>query len=160
MASTSTNKQPMLIDRVLHVVVDLKGATVNSGSGIEVGGTNTAAPLIDATSNDGAIIEDIYSYSRGTDYTINLYISSASDYLRPQQGIYIGSFKSGAVAGARAEYTDMPRILAPVPRIGDDPTFRALYIPKGKAVWAAVVQQSANDPATDAPLIGAQGGFY
>lgn len=160
MASTSTNKQPMLIDRVLHVVVDLKGATVNSGSGIEVGGTNTAAPLIDATSNDGAIIEDIYSYSRGTDYTINLYISSASDYLRPQQGIYIGSFKSGSTAGARAEYTDMPRILAPVPRIGSEPTFRALYIPKGKAVWAAVVQQSANDPATDAPLIGAQGGFY
>jgi hypothetical protein len=160
MASTSTNKQPMLIDRVLHVVVDLKGATVNSGSGIEVGGTNTAAPLIDATSNDGAIIEDIYSYSRGVDYTINLYISSASDYLRPQQGIYIGSFKCGAVAGDRSEYTDMPRILAPVPRIGTESSFRALYIPKGRAVWAAVVQQTANDAATDAPLIGAQGGFY
>ena len=54
----------------------------------------------------------------------------------------------------------MPRILAPVPRIGDESSFRALYVPKGKAVWAAVVQQSANDPATDAPLIGAQGGFY
>lgn len=160
MASTSTNKQPMLIGRVLHTVVDLAGSTVNPGSGIEVGGTNTASPLIDATTGDGAIIEDIYSYSRGTDYTINLYISSASDYLRPQQGIYIGSFTCGAVAGARAEYTDMPRILAPVPRIGTDPSFRALYVPKGKAVWAAVVQLSSNDPATDAPLIGAQGGLY
>ena len=160
MASTSTNKQPMLIDRVLHAVVDLAGATVQNASGVEVGGTNTAAPLVDCTSNDGAIIEDIYAFSRGTDYAINLYISSASDYLRPQQGIYIGSFKSGAVAAAKVEYTDMPRILAPVPRVGSSPNFRALYIPKGKAVWAAVVQASANDTAQNAPIIGAQGGFY
>ncbi|MEK9639422.1 MAG: hypothetical protein VW299_01620 [Alphaproteobacteria bacterium] len=160
MASTSTNKQPMLIDRVLHTVVDLAGATVQPGAGVEVGGTNTAAPLVDCTSNDGAIIEDIYAYNRGTDYAINLYISSASDYLRPQQGIFIGTFQSGTIAGQRAEYTDLPRILAPVPRIGDEPTFRALYIPKGRAVWAAVVQTSATDTAQNAPIIGAQGGFY
>lgn len=160
MASTSTNKQPMLIDRVLHSVVDLATASVQPGAGIEVGGTNTAAPLIDCTTNDGAIVEDIYTYSRGTDYKVNLYISSASDYLRPQQGLFIGTFNCGAVAGARAEFTDLPKILAPVPRIGTDPTFGALYIPKGRAVWAAVVQLSANDTATDAPIIGAQGGFY
>ena len=60
MASTCTNKQAMLIDRVLHAVVALAGATVQPGAGIEVGGTNTAAPLIDCTSNDGAIVVDIY----------------------------------------------------------------------------------------------------
>ena len=160
MASTSTNKQPMLIDRVLHAVVDLAGATVQPGAGVEVGGTNTAAPFVDCTSNDGAIIEDIYCYSRGTDYKINLYISSASDYLRPQQGIYVGSFNSGAVEGQKAEYTDMPKILAPVPRVGSEPNFRSLYIPKGRALWVAVVQTAANDTAQNAPIVGAQGGLY
>jgi hypothetical protein len=38
--------------------------------------------------------------------------------------------------------------------------FQALYIPKGKALWAAVKKQSANDTATEAPLLGAHGGFY
>ena len=160
MASTSTNKQPLLIDRVLHTIVDLAGSTVNQGSGIEVGGTNTAAPLVDCTTNDGCIIEDIYCYSRGVDYTINLYASSVSDYLRPQQGIFIGSFSCGTTAAGRTSYQDMPNILAPVPRIGTDPMFKALYIPKGKALWAAVVALSPNDTASDAPIIGAQGGFY
>ena len=30
MASTSTNKQPLLVDRVLHEIVDLAGATVET----------------------------------------------------------------------------------------------------------------------------------
>ena len=160
MASTATNKQPLLIDRVLHAVKDLAGATVTSDSGVTIGGSNTAELLVDCTANDGAIIEDIYTYSRGVDYSVNLYISSAPDYLRPQQGIFIGSFKCGATDMQRQEFTDMPKILAPMPRVGTESQFKALYIPKGIALWAAIQQQDANDTTQQAPIIGAQGGFY
>ena len=163
MASTSTNKQPMLIDRVLHVVQDLKNRTVSSTAGIEIGGTNDAILLIDGTTSDGCIVEEIYSYSRGTDYVINLYISSASDYLRPTQGIYIGTFNCTDVALSKATWDGAPKILAPVPGANTSvglQQFQALYLPKGKALWAAVVQDDPTDVADNAPLIGAQGGWY
>ena len=63
MAATSTNKQPLLVDRVLHYVVNLD-TSINDG--MDIVGTNTATLLIDGTTSDGAIIEDIYTIARGT----------------------------------------------------------------------------------------------
>jgi hypothetical protein len=142
MAATSTNKQPLLVDRVLHSVIDL----------------NSAVLVVDATNSDGCIIESIYSISRSTStYTINLYLSSSSDYLRPNEGIFIGSFKSATTKGSVTTWDEMPKILAPMPQTGTEQQFRALYIPKGKTLWAA---REATTAATDGPILGAQGGWY
>ena len=155
MAATSTNKQPLLVDRVMHSVIDLNTAAVAS---INVAGTNTALLLVDGSQSDGCIIEDIYAISRGTvESTINLYMSSAFDYLRPNEGIFIGSFKSATTAGSVTRWTEMPKILAPMPQTGTEQQFRALYLPKGKSVWAA--RQDTNT-VNDGPLLGAQGGWY
>jgi hypothetical protein len=161
MAATSTNKQPLLVDHVLHQVVDLQGSTVVSSSGVDLKGTNNATLVIDATNSDGCIIEDIYAISRVEKYTIKLYLSTANDYLRPQQAIYIGQFESTSTTpGAVAKYTDMPNILAPMPHAGTEPQFKALYIPRGKTLWAAVEALDADDQALNAPLFGVQGGWY
>jgi len=162
MASTSTNKQPLLVDRVLHEVVDLQGATIASGSGIEVAGTNNASLVVDCTTNDGAIIEEVYSIARTitTGYQINLYLSSASDYLRTQQSIYIHKFTGSTTVGTKTTVTDLPSIIAPLPQTGNASQLKALYIPAGKALWAAVVAQSGTDQAQNAPFIGVQGGYY
>ena len=74
MATTATNKQPLLVDHVLHEVVDLAGATVGLNAGIAINGGNSAALIVDSTSADGCIIEDIYSVSRGEVYTIKLFM--------------------------------------------------------------------------------------
>ena len=155
MAATSTNKQPLLVDRVLHYVLNLDTAAV---AGIDVGGTNTALLLVDGTTSDGAIIEDIYSISRGLkEETINLYLSTSSDYLRPLEGILLGTFKSATTPGVVTRWEEMPRVLAPMPHTGDDGQFRALYIPKGRALWAA---RQSSTVVTDGPLVGCQGGWY
>ncbi len=155
MAATSTNKQPLLVDRVLHYVVDLNTAAV---AAINVQGTNTAELILDGTQQDGAIIEDIYAIARGTTaYTINLYLSSAPDYLRPNEGVFIGQFNSATTAGQVTRWDEMPKILAPMPQVGTEQQFRALYIPKGKALWAA---REDNNSVTDGPLLGCQGGWY
>ena len=76
MAATSTNKQPLLVDHVLHYVVNLD-TSINDG--MDIVGTNTAALIIDGTNSDGAIVEDIYTIARGTTgYKVNLYISNCS----------------------------------------------------------------------------------
>jgi hypothetical protein len=155
MAATSTNKQPLLVDRVLHYVLNLDTA-INST--IDIVGTNTAVPVINAVTSDGAIVEDIYSFSRGSAAeTINLYLSDAADYLRPNEGILVGQFTSSASAGTVTRWTDMPFTLAPVPHVGNEARNRALYIPKGKALWAA---RESTAILTNGPLLGCQGGWY
>ena len=155
MASTSTNKQPLLIDRVMHNVVNLDNAAVGA---IDVIGTNTAELIVDATQSDGCIVEDIYLVSRSSaSHKVNLYLSTASDYLRPGEGMYIGSITSSTTAGEVVSLDSLPKILAPMPQTGSEAQFRALYIPKGKALWAGREDIAA---VNDAPLIGAQGGWY
>tara|TARA_R110002049_G_scaffold97510_4_gene237649 strand:- start:183 stop:650 length:468 start_codon:yes stop_codon:yes gene_type:complete len=155
MAATSTNKQPLLVDNVLHYALSLDTAT---NDGLDIAGTNTAVLLVDGTSSDGAIIEDIYTISRGTTgYKVNLYLSSANDYLRPNQAVIIGGFTSGTTAGDIVRWEEMPKSLAPVPQVGTESFNRALYIPKGKTLWAA---RNSTANVTDAPIVACQGGWY
>ena len=155
MAATSTNKQPLLVDNKLHYAVNLDTATNN---GLDIAGTNTAVLLVDATSSDGAIVEDIYTISRGSvGYKINLYMSSANDYLRPNQALLIGTFTSATTVETVARWEQMPKSLAPVPQVGDESFNRALYIPKGKTLWAA---RNSTANVTDAPILACQGGWF
>ena len=160
MAATSTNKQPLLVDRVLHEVQPLAFRTVANDAGTTIG---------DCTQGDGAIVEDIYIISRGAEYTINIYLSTANDYLRPNQGVFISSVISGTTEGSFTHLIQMPYILAPVPQAGDilattgsavPLQFRAIYVPRGKALWAAAQKVDANDDGAFAPIIGVQGGYY
>ena len=162
MASTSTNKQPLLVDRVLHVVKNLATA---SNNGITIQGANTAELLVNSTSYDGAIIEDVYlinndvftSSPGDNTYKVNLYLSTGQDYLRPSEGEFIGQVVTDDSAIAAVTRMVLPRTLTPVPNVGTDPYNHALYIPKGYALWAAV--EAATDQAK-APSIGVQGGWY
>ena len=155
MAATSTNKQPLLIDHVLHYVVNLDTST---NDGMDIVGTNTATLIIDGTSSDGAIVEDIYTISRGTTgYKVNLYISSARDYLRPNESVFVGSITAATTKGNVVRWEEMPKTLAPAPQVGTEAYNRAFYLPKGYALWAA---RESTSNVTDGPLLGCQGGWY
>ena len=155
MASTSTNKQPLLVDRLLHYVVNLD-TSINDG--MDIVGTNTATLLIDGTTADGALIEDIYVISRGTtEYKVNLYISGARDYLRPNEAVFIGTLNSATTKGDVVHWEEMPRSLSPVPQVGTVAYNKALYLPKGSALWVA---RESTSNVTDGPLLGCQGGWY
>jgi len=155
MATTASNKQPLLVDHVLHEAYNLDSAITST---LDIAGTNTAQLVINAVDTDGAILEYVYSIARSTSaHTINLYLSTAVDYLRPTEGILVGQLTSGTSVGAVTTWTNMPGVLAPTAHVGADATLKALYVPKGKALWAA--RQSANT-VTDGPILGVQGGWY
>ena len=66
MASTSTNKQPLLVDRPLSVLVDTSGALVGTfppGTAIDPQ-TAAGVMLVDCTKNDGAVIEYAYTLAQ------------------------------------------------------------------------------------------------
>ena len=157
MATTSTNKQPLLVDRLLHYVVDTTKA-INGKDNIRPSSSNSAILLVDATTSDGAILEDVYAIGIGAgDGRINLYVSPARDYLRLNEGMYVGSVDNPS-KGEVKHWDDMPRTLTPVPQQGNNPYNQAFYLPKGLALWAA--RESDNDSLTDAPILGCQGGWY
>ena len=172
MASTSTNKQPLLVDRPLHEVYRLRDRTILTE---EVTGQNFAQLLIDCTTNDGAILEDVYVLSRGPvldeagaetadPYQINLYLSTDNDLLR-DTGVFVGSVLANATAGNWAHMT-LPYILAPVPQVANanvDNKLRGFYIPRGKTLWAARqvgATGSLQDNPINAPYIGVHGGYF
>jgi len=155
MAATSTNKQPLLVDRVLHYVVNLD-KSINDG--MDIVGTNTAVLLIDGTTSDGAIVEDIYAISRSTtDYKVNLYMSPARDYLRPNEAVFVGTITSATTIGDVVRWGEMPKTLVPTPQVGTESFNRAFYLPKGSALWGA---RESTENVSDGPLLGCQGGWY
>ncbi|MAR09540.1 MAG: hypothetical protein CL681_06160 [Blastopirellula sp.] len=170
MASTSTNKQPLLVDRVFHEVYSMNDATILQ---IDVSGTNFAQLVLNCTTNDGAIIEDIYTISRGEvngggSYQINLYLSNDTDFLRPASqtgnavtgGVYVGSIVASDQVGTWVHSTNMPYSMAPVPQVGSEEKFKAFYVPKGRTLWAARQTGNLTDNVSNAPLLGVQGGFF
>ena len=165
MASTSTNKQPLLVDRVLHVAADMNPhkVTKNLTTPGSVTGANTAIKLVDSIAADGCVIEGMYTISRGAAYFINLYLSTSGDYLRPEQAIFIGSTQAQDTAYDRTDVEIWPKVLAPVAHTGSETQLRALYIPKGYALWAGIELDEGIDinvSLTDAPILGMQGGWY
>ena len=174
MASTSTNKQPLLIDRVFNEAVQTDGlvsgnSNTVTGSSIvyDISGSNSATVLVNCLTNDGGIVEDMYAISRGAVKKALFYLSSASDYLRAEQAVYIGSITTTATVGDYANVGALPRILAPVPQQGNTTGLidssplknQALYIPTGKALWVTI-WGIAGQNNTNCPIVGAQGGFY
>ena len=161
MATTATNKQPLLIDRVFHNAVEGNTLTSGSSDSLDILGTNASTILVDCISNDGGIVEDLYAISRTgstTAYTVLFYLSTSVDYLRPGEGVYIGSIETETTSGTKTKAV-LPNILAPVPRVGSEGQLQALYVPKGKALWCTLQLSGPNNTA-DTPIIGAQGGFY
>lgn len=160
MATTSTNKQPLLVDRVFHEVVstiDAYNEGADADGNIGKIGNNSAALLLNCIVTDGAIVETLYTIARNsTPYTINVYISSNNDYLRPSEAFFIGSVTSATKAGDVTEMT-LPKCLTPVPQVGADGKNTALYLPANKALWVA---REGNATVQGSPLVGAQGGYF
>ena len=71
--------------------------------------------------------------------------------------MFIGQLTSASTVGAVTSLETLPKILAPMPQTGTEQQFRALYIPKGRALWAGREDVAA---VNDGPLLGVQGGWY
>ena len=166
MASTATNKQPLLVDRPFHFGAIVNGSSGSTSPDLGAAGV-TGILLLDCTNNDGGLVEDAYSISRGTSHTINLYLSNYADLLRPpntQQNIltrYIGKI-DGAAQQDTVSHFEAPFVLAPTPTVANannDNQLRALYVPKGSALWATIRRDTVTE-ITTGPIVGVQGGYY
>jgi hypothetical protein len=189
MAASSTNKQPLLIDRPLHVIARLDQTSQPAGS-IDPGTGTNGVLLVDATgSSDGALVECLYLIQRktGNEAIVNLFLSNSNQVLGTTttggqaQAWFVNTCKHEAAtpAGYFIEFT-LPFLLAPIPHAGASeavPISRSA-LPIGMTPTAGVIQPPRYRgmriprgmalwaavfqpaPDPDAPNIAVQGGWY
>lgn len=179
MASSSTNKSPLLIDRPLHsfaTVGDVAALTTSTNF-------NTPAAagcrlLVDCSSNDGAIVDSIsviITESSTTTSTVLAFVSVAStaSQILASNTVLVASVQipGGNTAGQRVNMT-LPPLLAPVPNLASpaatvaaypsetDKKTTGLFIPSGALLYVGVNSVLTAPSAATRVHVLAQGGFY
>jgi hypothetical protein len=179
MASSSTNKMPLLVDRPL-----LSWATVGA-TGALVSATNFNTPLgagltalVDCSSNDGAIVDSlsvIITESNTTQTTVLAFMSVATTAATITQNntALVGQavIPGGNTAGQRVNIPLLP-ISIPVPNLASpaatmatyptetDKKNTGLYVPSGALLYAGVSSGISAPSSTTRVHVVAQGGFF
>ena len=165
MSSTSSNKQPLLVDRPFFNAVTIG----------EVGGLldplnyNSPDPaglvyLADG-GTDGTLIESvtIASTQVGTDEVdVLLFMSTVSNPLMVNaiNTHYIASETIVSTTCGETTSITLPPALVPVPSAGCEPKNTALYIPKNWTLFVGLQEALCSPSYTARVTIYAQGGHY
>ena len=156
MASTSTNKQPLLIDRPISRGRLITGQTV---SNIRTPGIGVTL-LVSCLDNDGAIIDSARIISASSDVgEVVLYLSTAGNSTNVTNGNAwpVGYINIAApVSPGTAVELDLPELMTPVPAVGTEPKNRGILIEKGQILVAAKI----GTPWASGHYLALQGGFY
>lgn len=173
MASTSTNKQPLLVDRPLHEFVTL-GATaaLSTSSNLSTLVTGGCFALVDCADNDGAVIDSIsiIATEAGTTAASVLIMlsTSASSYAitSANTAVVANAAITSAAAGDRTNIS-LPPLVIPVPNLGamaspgeTDRKNTGIYVPAGLILYVGLSEPlTAPTPATTVNVF-AQGGYF
>ena len=184
MASTSTNKQPMMVDRPF-----LRGAKFTSATTTVDASNPNFTDLIqlvrvgDLPSEDAALVEDVFIVSNESyQDDAGMYTAAFGIYVyAPNQAapstsapLMLGKFEvglSGATEGL-LQRIELPSTNAPVPQVGDTNLARSvqigkmegLYLEKGYILCVGYLGEGPNAVSGSLSASGvtwmAQGGFY
>ena len=185
MASTSTNKQPLMVDRPFF-----RGAKINNGSTVIADASNPDfGDLIqlvrvgDLPSEDGALVEDICVVSaegypnesgvRSAAFGVYVY---APNQAAPStsSALLVSKFEVGLSGDTEGliQRIELPATVAPTPQTGDTNIVRPIELGKSEAMYLEkgyilCIGYLGNGPApvsgglsASGVTIFAQGGFY
>ncbi|WP_338442358.1 hypothetical protein VZG28_05135 [Synechococcus elongatus IITB4] len=155
MSSTSTNKQPLMIDRPFargrlitsQVVADFR----TPGTGVTV--------LLDCTENDGAIVDTAFVFGASTNTgEVALYLTTAGNVINISNSnswpVAYLNIPSAVVGGHY--FLDLPELLTPIPRVGSGAKNRGILVEKGEILVGAKI----GAPWNSGHFLGVQGGFF
>ena len=185
MASTSTNKQPLMVDRPF-----LRGAKVNNGTTVIADASNPDfGDLIqlvrvgDIPSEDGALFEDIFVVSaegypnnggvRTAAFGVYVYAPNQSAP-STSSALLLGKFQVGLSGDTEGliQRIELPATVAPTPKTGDTTLvypiergkMEALYLEKGYILCIGYLGDGpsaiSGGLSASGVSIMAQGGFY
>ena len=173
MATSSSNKMPLLVDRPLHSFATI-GGTAGLTSATDY---NTPAPagfvvLVDCSGNDGAVVDSLSIVALEASTTarnVLVFLSTASTAtsITTANSAYVAGATIGSTARGERTNIPLPPLSVPVPNLGADASITetdkkntGLYVPSSALLYVGVDQAIAAPSANTRVHVFAQGGFF
>jgi len=165
MASTSTNKQPALVDRPHFSAVTLGPV----GGLLDPLNYNSPDPaglfVLSDGGTDGTLIESVTLASTqvNTDeYDALLFMSTVNNPLmiNAQNTFYIASETIKSEVCGETVQIPLPPVMVPVPSAGCEPKNTGIYIPKNWTLFCGLSQALCSPSHNCRVIVYAQGGYY
>jgi hypothetical protein len=179
MATSSSNKMPLLVDRPLHAWASIGGtaaltsatnANTPSGAGLQL--------LVDCSGNDGAVVDSasvVITEANTTTSRVLLFLSVASNTASVSATntalVASVSIPGSSTLGQRVNVA-LPPLSIPVPNLASpaatmatyptetDKKNTGLYVPSGALLYAGVDAVLSAPSSSTRVLVFAQGGFF
>ena len=173
MSSSSTNKQPLLVDRPLHTFAILGASPCLTDpanfSSLVAGGLS---PLVDCSGNDGGVVDSlsiIANQAGTTAVSVLFYVSSSPTVFgitEANAALVASAAVQSSAAGERTN-VPLPPLSIPVPNLGGQSSVTevskkntGLYVPAGIVLYVGISAAIlAPTPLTKINVF-AQGGLF
>lgn len=179
MASSATNKQPLLVDRPLHETATIGDiAALTNASNFNTPSPSGCVLLVDCSANEGAVLDSlsVLITQNGTaEVAVLAFLSGSSTAsgINALNTHFIAgiAIPSGNTAGQRLHVT-LPPLTVPVPPLASpaatmatypteiDKKNTGLYIPSGKCLYVGVATVISTPSSATRVIAAAQGGYY
>lgn len=179
MASSSSNKQPLLIDRPLHSFATIGGtAALTSATNFNTPSAAGCTLIVDCSGNDGAVVDSIsvvITEASTTTSTVLAFLSTAGTAasVTATNTVCVASvaIPGGSTAGQRVNMS-LPPLCVPVPNLASpaatmtsyptetDKKNTGLFVPSGALLYVGVSAALSAPSASTRVHVFAQGGFY
>jgi len=169
-ATTSSNKMPLLVDRPLHSFATIGGAaclTTSTNFNTVSGGGCTL--LVDCSSNDGAVIDSISIIANEASTTAStvlvfLSVATATNGITASNTACIASAAIGSATAGQRTNISLPALTVPVPSTTAnaelDKKNTGIYVPSGALIYVGVNAVLSAPSAATRVHVFAQGGFF
>lgn len=171
MSSTSTNKQPLLVDRPLHEAALIGGvAALSSATNLNTPILSGLTTLVDCSGNDGAVIDSVsvlITESATTQGKILLYLGDGTSLFY----VADADIPNGNLLGDRINVS-LPPLSVPVPHLAGpaatttaypsetDKKNTGLLVPSGRQLYVGIAAALSAPSAATRVVVTAQGGYY
>jgi hypothetical protein len=173
MSSTSTNKQPLLVDRPLHEFAIL-GASACLGDAANFATLVSGGlfPLVDCSDGDGAVIDSLSLVANQANMSAVVVLFYLSDAATPFGAsnintALVASAALGSSAAGERTNVPLPPLCIPVPNLGGqtavtegDKKNTGLYVPAGRTLFAGLNEVILQPTPAATVNVFAQGGYF
>lgn len=178
MATSSSNKMPLLVDRPLHSFATLGGAAaLTTATDFNTPNGGGCVLLVDCLSNDGAVVDSLSIVANQASTTASKVLvflsiaASAASITSANTVLVANGTISSSAAGERTNIS-LPPLSVPVPNLAGpaattttfasetDKKNTGLYVPSGAVLYVGVNAPLTAPSSSTRVHVFAQGGFF
>lgn len=173
MATSSSNKMPLLVDRPLHSFATIGGAAaLTTATNFNTPSGGGCVLLVDCLANDGAVVDSISIIANEANTTaskvlIFLSVSGSAASITAANTVCVASESISSSAAGDRTNIPLPPLCVPVPNLGADATVTeakkkntGLYVPSGATLYVGVTAALTAPSSATRVHVFAQGGFF